>query len=608
MGTYPRAGSPKGERHGVHRIVAERVAQCPEACAVRDPAGASLTYRELWLRAGWMASALAARGVRPGDPVAVDLDRGVDLVVALLGIARAGAAYLPLDAHAPAERVTGILQGAGVRVAVVAEGDGRRQRRLENTPAVTRLAVPGGDPGHEPAPDVAVDEEAPLYIGYTSGSTGVPKGVVVPHRGVRRLVTGATYCTIEPGDRVGHIANPAFDATTFEVWGALTAGATLVVLPSVADLALERWTALVRDEGITTLLLTTSLFHLVARARPDALGTLRTLLVGGEQLEISAVRRVLAAAPPERLVNAYGPTEATVIAASFDCTEESLAGRERMPVGRAIQETRIHVLDEDLRPVEPGATGELCIAGPGVAIGYLGLPERTARSFVPEPGTGEPMYRTGDLARLLPDGELEIVGRADRQVKLRGFRIELEEIERAAVATGHTEAAFVAKTGEGPDARLVAACLASSAPPKETARRLGSDLASALPAYMLPSRWTVLDTLPLTSTGKADRRRIEELLDFGPESAGAGRAEAGPDLGDPLLNVLAGVWAELLGTRAIGPGDDFISLGGNSILATQAASRIGELLSVDIEPADLLLAPDLGELARQLGRSEVVLP
>ncbi|WP_078600847.1 non-ribosomal peptide synthetase [Streptomyces violens] len=613
MGKYAHAAVPRAGTLGVHHLVAARVGERPDACAVRDARGGpSLTYRQLWEQAGRLAHTLATHGVAPGEPVAVDLERGTALIVALLGVARAGAAYLPLDAQAPAERVATVLADAGVRTVLVGEETG--EGRTAGIPGVQQVAVDRPAPDHRfEVPEVPVDGDSPLYIGYTSGSTGTPKGVVVPHRAVRRLVTDATFCTIAPGDRVGQAANPAFDATTFEVWGALTAGATLVVLPTVVDLAVDRWAALLQAEDITTLFLTTSLFHLVARTRPGALHTLRNLVVGGEQLDLAAVRAVLAAGPPQRLVNGYGPTEATVFATSFDCTDASLAGRDRIPIGRAIQQTTLHVLDEELRPVAPGQPGELCIGGPGVAKGYLGRPEHTARAFVPEPGTGTPMYRTGDLVRELPDGELELVGRADRQVKLRGYRIELEEIERAALATGLAEAAFVSKVGEGPAARLAGAFLPSDGTERGGAEELAAALARALPAYMLPASWLPLASLPLHSTGKADRGRIDAMIEAATASVEDSAAEAAPSRqpagpsapssGDPVTDALTRIWTEVLGTPATAPDQDFLSLGGNSLLATQAAARIREVLAADVEPYDILLAAGIGELAGRVRES-----
>ena len=245
---------------------------------------------------------------------------------------------------------------------------------------------------------------------------------------------------------------------------------------------------LIRAERITTMFMTTSLFHMVARERPTAFRTVDTLIVGGEQLELAAARRVLEQGPPRRLVNGYGPTETTTFATWYECTLDSLAGLERAPIGYALQNTRLYVLDENLHPVEPGESGELCVGGPGVALGYLHRPELTTEKFVPEPPVdGQPagtMYRTGDLVRQLPSGALETLGRRDRQVKLRGFRIELEEIERATVETGLVDSAFVEKVGEGPSATLVGFVLpAVDAPSQQriSPRQLSAELAQRLP-------------------------------------------------------------------------------------------------------------------------------
>ncbi|MFG3205274.1 amino acid adenylation domain-containing protein [Streptomyces sp. NPDC048192] len=635
----------RSDTQGVHRLVADRVRESPEAPAVREAlTGRELTYRQLWERAGLLAARLAQHGVGPGDTVALDLPRGADLVTALLGVVRTGAAYLPLDSHAPADRVTALLEDARARAVVTGPPVGERRETTALAGAVlltvaeADTAAPTSEASH---PDVSTDETKPLCVGYTSGSTGEPKGVIVPHSAVRDLVTHPDHPgAIRRTDRVGQLANPAFDAFTWEVWGALTAGAPLIVLPTVVETPLENWTRILVAEGVTTALLTTSLFHMVAREAPGALGSLRQLLVGGEQLDLAATRRVLAAEGPRQLLNIYGPTETTVFVTVFACTEESLAGRTRIPVGTPVRRVRLHVLDDALRPVAPGETGELCVAGPSVTSGYLHRPERTARSYVTHraaDGTEQRVYRTGDLARLLPDGQYEIVGRTDRQVKLRGFRIELEEIEQAAVATGHTEAAFVEKLGEGHTARLAGAFLAPRATAAgstaDPARVLAEALAERLPSYMLPSSWLELAELPLGSTGKADRARIKQLLTehvtgtapasatgtpagstatapTGPADPTAFAAPAAPAATvvpatgtDAVTATIAAVWAQLLGLpdpSAVRGADDFTGLGGNSILAVQAAFRIGERLGIPVEPVDVLLAADLDELAARL--------
>ncbi|MGW5231242.1 non-ribosomal peptide synthetase [Streptomyces nodosus] len=596
----------------VQDLVAEWVKRRPASCAVRVPAtGESLTYRELWDVSQQLAEGLVAAGIRPGDAVPVAVERSLELAPAFLGVLLAGAAYVPLDAMAPEARLRGILDEVGAKL-VVTYGPRSRRERWANLPKGSRrIPVPTSASRvvavAEPVPS---DAEEPAYITYTSGSTGRPKGVIVPHRGVIRLVRDPVFCTIGPGDRVANTCNPAFDVTTFEIWNTLTAGATLVVLPSVVtDLSLEAWAKMVQSEGIHTMFLTTSLFHTVARERPEAFGNLRTLIAAGEQLELGIVSDVLKIAPPQRLVNAYGPTEATTFASSFDCTFDSLDGRDRVPIGRPIQETTLRVVADDLTEVPNGEVGELCIGGPGVALGYLARPELTAERFVTDSTTGETYYRSGDLCRVLLDGTIEYLGRVDRQVKLRGFRVELPEIERAAVATGLVSAAFVEKVGEGPSAMLVGFALPTSTGPTDQddlLRAVSAALADRLPSYMIPARWFLVERLPVGSTGKVDRAALLRLLDAepaadsGPVSAWVGE----PDSDDTLLDELAGLWCELLGVEEVGAGDNFLELGGDSVRAMQLVSRISQRYGVPVEPGTVLLLDSLAELVehvRQLG-------
>lgn len=580
---------------GVHDLVAQWVVQQPETCAVRESfTGRTLTYQELWDQTGQLAAILTDLGVRRGDLVAVDLNPSVDLTVAFLGIMRAGAAYLPLDNHAPSDRLIAILQEAGPKLAICAktsETDGWRQlpSNLKRISLSGTVATAGTVP-----PKVVAGGDDPIYVAYTSGSTGRPKGVVVPHRAVIRLAVAPNYCTIAPGDRVANLSNPAFDATTFEVWSTLSAGGTVVAIPQATDLAMDDWVEHLIDEGITTMFLTTSLFHTVSRERPAAFRSLHNLVVGGEQLDVGAVRRVLASEPPRRLVNGYGPTEATTFAAAFECTPDNVAGVDRIPIGFALQNTTLHVVDEDLNPVEPGQIGELCIGGPGVALGYLGNPELTAEKFVIEPQSGNQVYRTGDMARQLPTGALELVGRRDRQVKLRGFRIELAEIEQAVLATGLVDAAFVEKVGEGPTAVLVGFVLPTRSvmPGPDD---LSTLLAQQLPRYMIPARWVRLAQVPLGPTGKADRVQMLALLEQ-PEPA----THDIEDSASGAVDALRKIWRDVLGVSEVSSVDNFIDLGGNSILAIQVASRANQTLAIRVDPVDVLLAESCGELSKSL--------
>ncbi|WP_151483666.1 non-ribosomal peptide synthetase [Streptomyces albicerus] len=441
-------------------LVEQQVLARPEAVAVACPDGSgpktALTYRELSRAADLLAAHLAARGVGPGDRVVTCLRPGTDLVTALLAIVRTGAAYVPLDPAHPARRRRLIVRDCSARAVVtttahLADFDepGPMSVALDAEAAeIARRA--DAPPRAVPAPDDAA------YVCYTSGTTGTPKGVVVPHRAVLDLVGSTDYLRLEPADVVAQAANPAFDAATFEIWATLTAGGRLVVLDrdTVVDpRALEHS---LQAHGITVMFLTTALFHRVADERPTALGDLRAVLFGGERCDPRRVREVVEAGPPGRLLHMYGPTEATTFATWYEVPR--VPGDETVPIGRPVGATRAVVVDPAGTPLGPGGTGELLLGGPGLATGYLGLPRLTDERFVEDRFTGGGrLYRTGDRVRVREDGELEFAGRFDDQVKLRGFRIELGEIE--AVLRQHPAvSAAVASVQESADGecRLVA--------------------------------------------------------------------------------------------------------------------------------------------------------
>ncbi|GLY70040.1 non-ribosomal peptide synthetase [Amycolatopsis taiwanensis] len=567
--------------YGVAALVSQWCAKTPDAQAVSVAAtGESVTYRELWARSGRLAAELMATGVRPGEVVGIALDRSVELVVAMLGVVRAGAVYLSLDAEAPESRVAELLTD----VHCVLTGP---RRAVPDSVRGMRVPTTG-----DASADVAVSMDDPCYVVYTSGSTGRPKGVLIPHRGVVRLVREPVFCTLNPGDRLACTANPAFDAITFEVWGGLARGATVVMFPDVADLGLDAWVALVSAQRLHALHLTTSVFNLVAKERPVVFGPLRTLLFGGEQADPAMVRRVLAQAPPGRMVNLYGPTETTMLASWFECTPGRVPEGARVPIGFPIQDTTLSIVDEALRAVPPGEVGELLIGGPGVALGYLGMPELTAERFVPDPAGGRGVvYRTGDLVRAGAGGALEVIGRRDRQVKVRGFRVELDEVELAIRATGLVDTAVVEKVGDGPAAVLAGFVVPASADTGVLAARL----AERLPAYLVPARWVPLAELPLQPTGKVDRTRLVRLAED---------VATGDDPADGLAGEVGAVWREVLAVPSVGAGDNFLDLGGNSLLAVQVAVRLSERLAVEVEPADVLLADTFVGLVDQLRQAK----
>ncbi|GFJ83607.1 hypothetical protein Phou_077870 [Phytohabitans houttuyneae] len=550
-----------------------------------------LSYAELDARARALAGRLLALGVRPEDRVGVLLDRSVDLVVAVLAVIRAGAAYLPLDARAPLERLRLVLAEAGAGVLLTDTAWRDTAAAVHDGP--TLLAGEPGDAPPVPLPEP--DPDALAYVEYTSGSTGTPKGVAVRHRDVVALAADQRFAG-GAHHRVLLHSPLAFDASTYELWVPLLNGGTVVVAPP-GELDVETLRATLAAGAVTGLWLTAGVFRVVAQDAPDALRGVREVWTGGDVVPAAAVRRVLEACPGITVVDGYGPTETTTFATSFAM---SAAGGvpDAVPIGAPLDNMRAYVLDGWLRPVPPGAPGELYVAGAGLARGYLGRPGLTAARFVADPfgGAGERMYRTGDVVRWRSDGVVEFVGRADEQVKIRGFRVELGEIE--AVLAGHpavADVAVLARADAGAK-RLVAYVVPASGAdtPGGDAGLLAAALReraeAALPDYMVPAAYVELDALPLSRNGKLDRRALPA-----PEPAGPAAGYAAPM--DDTQRVLADIWAATLGVERVGIHDNFFELGGDSIVSIQLVSR-ARRAGLRLMPGDLFRHQTVAELAR----------
>ncbi|MFE8605408.1 amino acid adenylation domain-containing protein [Archangium violaceum] len=592
LSTWNRTGKPYPREATVHALFAERARQSPQAPAVCY-GERTLTYEELWTRARRLARGLVARGVRRGDLVALRLERSPELIVSMLAVLEAGAAYVPLDPSYPVPRQELMLGDCGARLLL-------HLGPLPFTPACATLELgaweaSSEDPGPVTLPEGSGDDLA--YVIYTSGSTGQPKGVAVPHRAISRLVLGTDYVQLSAGDRVAQASNASFDAATFEIWGALLNGALLVGLSPEQTISPSRLAEALRALRVTTLFVTTALFNHVAREAPEAFSPLDSLLFGGEAVDPSSVRRVLELGAPRRLLHVYGPTENTTFSTFHHVASAPTAG-QTVPIGMPIANSRLYVLDEALRPVPVGAIGELYLGGDGVALGYLGRPEATAERFVPDPYgpvPGSRLYRTGDLARRREDGAVLFVGRVDRQVKLRGFRVEPAEIEAHLREHAGVAAVAVELHGEGTARRLLAHVVPHPGHRPGT-EELRTFLRARLPEYMIPAGFSLLDALPLTPNGKLDRSALPDLL---PTESGPEQAPLVAPRG-PIESMLVDIWRDVLGLPRVSAHDDFFSLGGHSLQATRVVSRLREALRVEVPLRAFFDAPRLSELAARV--------
>ncbi|MEU4832121.1 amino acid adenylation domain-containing protein [Streptosporangium sp. NPDC023615] len=584
--------APSYPERCLHELIAERAGRAPDAPAVVWGEG-ELTYGELERRAGVLARRLRERGVRAETPVAVCLPRGPELLVALLAVLKAGGCYVPLDPDYPADRLAFMLADSGSPLLLTRS---TMVERLppDHPPAILMDALPmNGGPVLEPEP---LSPDAPAYVIYTSGSTGRPKGVVVPHRGVVNLVTGFGFTERE---RMLLLTSLSFDIAALEIFGPLTAGGAVVLAPPYGNGGLAE---LVTRAGVTTVQAPPSVLEEIVERLPAGLPR---VFSGGEPLSVALAGRIRRVAG--ELWNLYGPTETTIWSLAYRVPDDA----ESMSIGTPVAGTTAYVLDERMEPVPAGVAGELLLGGDGVARGYRGRPGLTAERFVPDPFSRVPgarLYRTGDLVRRLADGTLEFLGRADDQVKVRGVRIELGEVEAALAAYPGVRRVVAAVRDDAPGGRALVAYV-DMAPAGATATVTGGDggdggdgaeaaavaggvaggvpsgelrafLASRLPATMVPSVFVPLGPVPRLPNGKLDRSAL-------PSPAGADGAAAGATA-PPAAPVTASeelvheIWCEVLGRKGFGIDDDFFEVGGHSLLGTKVVARICSAVGIDL--------------------------
>ena len=577
----------------LHQLFEQQVERSPDALAfVADDE--QFTYAELNRRANQLAHHLQARGVGLEDRVGVLLERSIEMVVSLLAILKAGAAYVPLDPSYPQERLAFMIEDAQLSV-LLAEthfAGAASVNALEQVCLDAEIEAIASRPGDNLRSEAIPENLA--YIIYTSGSTGLPKGVEIPHYAASRLVCQTNYIRFLDSDCVAYASNASFDAAIWEVWGALLHGARLVLVSKDVVLSPPELASHIEEQGITVMFLTTSLFNQVALSEPQAFRALRCVMFGGEAADTHALREVLKHGAPEYLLNGYGPTENTTFSTSYRVREIAESART-IPIGRPIANSQAYALDRELKPVAVGVTGELYLGGDGLARNYRNRPALTAERFIPHPFShtaGARLYRTGDLARYRADGEIEFLGRADYQVKVRGFRIELGEIESVLSLHRHVrEAVVVAQETTAGEKRLVAYVVFEGVEELSTSE-LRRHLAEKLPEQMIPSVFVQLKELPLTPNGKVDRRALPEPDASRPEQDGAYVAPR-----TAVEEALCDVWQQVLGLERVGINDKFFELGGHSLLATQVVSRIRLQLEVEIPLRSLFELSTIAELA-----------
>ena len=590
------AGAP-GDPASIYAAFCRCVAKHSQRDAIRLT-GRAATYRELADRADVIADRLAAAGVGYGDIVGLYLCRREDAIAAMLGVLKLGAAYLPFDGAYPVRLLRYIYEDSAPRAMLVDDEMLRAQSPFWTGPAFSLDSLERDRESPVlPCAAAPVRPDDLAYVMYTSGSTGRPKGVMVSHRGVLRLVIGNHYATLDETEVLLQLAPLSFDASTFEIWGALLNGGCLAIMaegrPSPDGIG-----AAIALHGVSTLWLTAGLFHLMVEHQLDGLRPLRQLLAGGDVLSPLHVERALTALPHCRLFNEYGPTENTTFTCCHSITLEDCRPGP-VPIGRPIARTQVHVLDEALCPVPGCGEGELYIGGDGVALGYLNRPDLTAERFIPDPFGRQPgarLYRSGDRVRLRPDGLLEFLGRVDRQVKVNGKRVELDEIEASLRRAPQVEdAAAVAYPGSDGQARISAYIVPSQGGDADLMRRLLDFLRAELPDYMVPGSVTLLDALPLGATGKVDRSKLPL-----PQGGARGRSPNAELPRDRTAAALVAIWRQVLGRDDFGLEDNFFDLGGTSLQLIRAHALIKASLEEELSLLDMFSHPRISLLAAHI--------
>ena len=551
-----------------------------------------ITYEELNTLADTLACTIEQDSIPSRQPIIIFANRSPETLISMLATLKTGRAYVPIDISSPPDRISLLIEDAQPGAILTT----RKVSRL--LPDTTRHLLfiedalkPETSLNTPPTSDVGPED--PACIMYTSGTTGRPKGVVIPHRGITRLVFNQTYIQFGRDKVFLQLASLAFDAATFEIWGPLLHGGTCILYPDDELPDPDTLQKLIETENITTAWLTATLFNTLVSTNPECLSGLDEVLTGGEALSVSHIRKALSCLPQTTLINGYGPTENTTFTTCYKIPDKIPSDWTSIPIGTPLNQTSIHIFDDRLQPVEPGKTGELYTGGDGLALEYLNQPELTAKSFIanPAPDTGDPiLYRTGDLVRQLPDGNIDYIGRIDNQVKIRGFRIELEEIRLALLTHPEVQDAVLTVHTNRRKIKHIAAYIVFHDASVES-DKLRAYLAQSLPDYMLPAFYVRIEEIPLTTNGKLDRSSLPSPVQEENDNYIAP--------GSATEKKLADLWRKILQVEQISITDNFFDIGGNSLLGIELIAAINKSISLvkKIDAVALYQFPTIQKLA-----------
>ncbi|WP_417829200.1 amino acid adenylation domain-containing protein [Thalassospira sp.] len=598
-------------RDGLFAIFAKQASITPDARALRDTNG-TWTYAELQAKALSIAYCLQTAGVEPGDLVAMHVERGRPALAVILGITAIGAGYVPLDPAYPATRNQFILSDSGAKLVLVDDAGYDALGSLPDNggPAAKRISI--GEIAPAPSdfsfPPLRDADNLPAYMMYTSGSTGTPKGVLIEQGAVRRLALGADYAKIAPGDIVAQAGPLAFDASTFEIWATLLAGAEIAVIDRNDLLDPAKFGHILAQYSVNKMFMSTGLFNRQIDHDPRTLGGLDILMIGGDAISKQHVRTFLSSCPDVTILNAYGPTESTTFAVIGQISEDDLRhDTDGTIIGKPIADTKTQIRDHNGQRVPVGIWGELMIGGPRLAREYANRPELTRERFIPDPDQpGERLYRTGDLARWTRDGRIEYGGRLDNQIKLRGFRIELDEIEQQLQSAPDIRNAVVLFDKTVSDGGAIIGCIQPATADGETTRNIDIPaliawLGKTLPSYMIPAKWQIVDTIPITANGKVDREALlatvrsqSNVMHLGADSS----TDTPP--ANPTEELVADIFTEVFATPIHNRYTSFAQLGGHSLMAIRIVNRIADRTGTRISMADFFADPTVAGLARHI--------